>query len=82
MTFEAEFASGVRAILTVSMEGCHCDWKPDIPRNLPIGDRNVLLQSYRVWRDECLGKFAERNNLVVRTLTHAGVTCFFFSEKG
>lgn len=54
--YHAEFASGFRAVLTFSPAGMSCEWTPDIPRPAPAG----LLDSYREWRDMCLGDYASR----------------------
>ena len=81
MTFSAEFASGVRATLTVSVRAVQCEWDPDLPRQLNIRERKALIESYRVWRDECLEEFATANNLEIQVFRVAGLDCIAFRQR-
>jgi hypothetical protein len=79
-TFQAEFASGVRATLTLSLRGMECEWDPELPRNLNLRQRRALIESYRVWRDECLQEFARTNGLEIQVFRVAGFDCIAFKE--
>jgi hypothetical protein len=79
-TFSAEFRAGVRATLSVSLKGVKCQWTPDLPRNLPLADREALMASYRAWRDECLAEFARDNGMVVHTAQVDGVDVIAFRQ--
>jgi hypothetical protein len=67
-TYRADFRSGFRATLTVSLAGFRCEWSPDLPRTLKAPDRDALLEAYRTWRDVCLRDFARKHRLSVRTI--------------
>lgn len=79
-TYTAEFHSGYRATLTVSLKGFRCEWSPDLPRSLKAADRDALLRAYRVWRDECLARFAEAQGLAVHCFEVDGIDCIAFSQ--
>jgi hypothetical protein len=82
LTFNAEFRSGVRATLTVSMRGMDCDWHPDFPKSLPVPDREAFIETYRAWRDECLTEFARTHSLTIHSFRIAGVDCIAFASDG
>jgi len=79
-TYSAEFHSGYRATLTVSVKGVRCEWSPDLPRTLEPSDRDALLKAYRGWRDECLEDFARLNRLVMRSVRTDGIDAIVFSR--
>jgi len=64
-TYSAEFASGVRADLTISTSGIRCEWTPDMPRGLRGQRRDRFLASYRAWRDECIADYARRTGIEI-----------------
>ena len=80
-TYTAEFHSGYWATLNVSLKGVRCEWTPDLPRNLPAADPDALVESYRIWRDGCLGEFAAANGLTIHTIHQDGVDCIAFRRR-
>ena len=81
--YTAEFHSGLRARLTVSVEAVECEWTPDLPRNhLKAGERAAAIEAYRAWRDECLRDYARAHQLSLRTIrTPEGFDVLAFSRK-
>ena len=80
-TFTAEFRSGLRATLTVSLRGMRCEWTPDLPRNLTVPDRAALVAAYRDWRDGCLREFAQANDLTIQQVHVGGLDCITFARR-
>lgn len=78
MTFQAEFASGVRATLTLNLRSMECEWDPELPRHLNLRERRALIASYKHWRDECMQEFARAHGLEVRTFSFDGIDCLAF----
>ena len=62
--YQAEFASGYRADLTVSKGGISISWTPDVPR-LKGEALQRFLAAYRTWRDESLADFGRRSGIKV-----------------
>jgi len=52
-TYSAEFSGGFTAIMTVGPGGMTVVWSPCAPKL--VGKR---LESYRVWRNECLADYS------------------------
>lgn len=52
-TYSAEFAGGFTATMTVGHGGMDIEWSPRVPKL--AGKR---LESYRVWRNECLADYS------------------------
>ena len=66
-TYTAEFASGSRAELTLSLGGMQCEWVPAVPR-LSGQRRRRFLAAYRTWRNECVEDFARRTGMSVAVI--------------
>lgn len=79
--FSAEFRSGLRAELTVSMSRVNCEWTPDVP-DLTRRSGRKLLATYRIWRDDCLRTFAEEHGLVLKKLNVCGFDVLALCESG
>lgn len=77
-TYTAEFASGVRAKLSITSRGVNCEWDPDLPRTLPVPERERFLQSYRTWRDDCLTRYAAEHGMVLRIAHIDGIDALAF----
>jgi hypothetical protein len=80
-TYSAEFHSGLRATLTVSLKGFRCEWSPDLPRSLKAADRDALLTAYRAWRDQCLSDFARAHGLSIHSIRTAGGDAIAFFDQ-
>jgi hypothetical protein len=80
-TYSAEFRSGLRATLTVSMQGVNCQWSPDLPRNMELTEHESLIAAYRIWRDECLRDFAREHGLTIHTFKSAGLDAIVFARE-
>lgn len=81
MTFRAEFASGFRAMLTLTVTGMQCEWSPRVPRGLPAAERDAMITAYRHWRDECAQEFARVHDLMLHTVCSPGFDAMFFTAK-
>jgi hypothetical protein len=79
-TYSAEFASGLRATLTVGNMSAQCEWSPYPPRFLRRAKRERLLQAYRVWRDECLTQYGKEHGLTLRVMHIAGMDVLAFAK--
>ena len=52
-TYSAEFAGGFTATLTIGPGGMLVEWAPHTPKLT-----GARLDSYRVWRNECLADYS------------------------
>ncbi len=66
--YSAEFASGVRAELTLSLSNIRCEWKPDFPRHFSGQRRRKFIAAYRAWRDECVADFSKQTGACVMVI--------------
>jgi len=64
LKYQAEFASGVRADLTLSMGGMNVEWTPDIPK-LTGEEWRRFVASYQDWRNSCVADFAKRSGMTI-----------------
>lgn len=62
--YHCEFASGHRATLTLSRTAIQIDWTPDVPR-LKGSAGQSFINSYRIWRNECIEDFSRRTGITV-----------------
>lgn len=64
-TYQAEFACGARAELTLSLAGFRCEWTPDFPRELAGKRRRKFIAAYRTWREECCADYVKQTGFSV-----------------
>jgi hypothetical protein len=74
MSFSAEFRCGLRAELRLRMPEAgaaltcmDCEWTPR-PPDLSGRRGRQILASYRVWRNDCISKFAQAHGLEFRLI--------------
>lgn len=86
MTFTAEFRAGsqvrLTCRLTVGPKDLLSDWWPETPEKADIrsGHREELFDRYREWRNACLERFADNNNLTVE-VDRDNLDAFHFTKR-
>jgi len=64
-TYSAEFASGFRAVLTLSPAFIQCEWSPGQPGVLRGQRRRRFLAAYRAWRNSCVDDFTKQTGITI-----------------